>query len=139
MPHKSLNDEKEVNLEKAWKLRLMGYSVKKIADTLGVSRYSVTRYLKKKIKESYNPEETSEEVKKIWVRLTSMEEEAWKNFAKTNAEKWFNVILKVLDKKLMILGFSKYNLNLNQNNVSVGLTAEELKELYAKWKLRSLA
>jgi hypothetical protein len=114
------NDEMEINSEKCWELRLLGFKTNIIAQQIGVSRETVARMIRKKLKEQVKElSKHDDKLAMISANLDKVEEESWRKFKTDGSVKWLDTVIRVQDKKLLILGIGKQTLNMTQNNLSI--------------------
>lgn len=126
------NDEWIINCERVWELRLLGFKTNVIAQQIGASRETVSRMIRRKLKEQVKElSKHDDKLAMITANLDKVEEESWRKFKTDGNNKWLDTIIRVQDKKLMMLGIGKQTTNiLNQTNIQNTMT--ELKINYDK-------
>ena len=130
MPHKTI-EERERDIEKCWEMRCLGLQADTIAKELGVSRETVFRYIKKKLKDAQNDINFNDERKaEIWATLKKAEQEAWKRFKLTNSVRALAQVIKIQDRLMLMIGVGKQDINITQttNNLTWDSYGKILRE-----------
>ena len=103
-----IKKERQAAMNKAWQMRLMSNSITSISKELKVNERTIRRWLDKKIED--DKEEMmnfTNSVPIIWSKYEKLEYDAWKKYHIDEKKKWLDIIMKVQDKKLFLLGTVK--------------------------------